>query len=376
MVASPLRPATTRSSGTIGTMTVPGRKTVPLAYYFGDDDLAAARAVDRFEAALAADSGARMDRWIVRGDRNQAAGILAGLTERVATAVMFGGGTLAIVTNAGALTVKNEHRDAFLAALTSVATGNALVVLEASRSGTKEASQKRLAEAIRAAGGSVRGFPSPKGGALAGWIEAEARERGLTLAPKTAQALAARVGGFVNEADAERRHQTRIASMELDKLALYRGTEPIRPEDVVALVAEAVPGSLWAFGDAVGLRRVDEALAFLDGLLETTPEPVLLAVLHRRVRELLELGDRLAAGERLTAAAKALGINTEFRAERLRDQAKAWTTDELTAALDGLVALDSMVKGIPGEERGGAQRRLAFGLWVLDHAGGKRRVSA
>jgi DNA polymerase III delta subunit len=350
--------------------------TVPLAYFFGDDELSAARALDRFEAVLAAESGAPMERWIVRGDRNQAAGLIAGLNERVATPVMFGGGTLAVVSNAGALVVRNEHRDAFLAAIELVAPGNGLAVLEASPTGAKAPGQKRLAEAIRAAGGNVRGFPSPRGGALAGWIEAEARERGLTLASGTAKTLAERVGGFVNEADAERRHQTRIASMELDKLALYRGADPIGPGDVDALVAEAVPGSLWALGDAIGLRRVDYALELLDRLLETTPEPVLLAVLHRRVRELLELGDRLAAGERLAAAAKAMGINSEYRAERLRDQAKTWTTPELTAALDGLVGLDAMVKGMPGEERGDAQRRLAFSLWVMDHAGGKRRRPA
>jgi DNA polymerase-3 subunit delta len=350
--------------------------TSPLAYFFGDDELSAARAVDRLEAALAAEGGASLERWVLRGERNTAGGLIADLNERVATPVMFGGGTLAIVSNAGALVVKNEHRDAFIAAVGLVAPGNGLVVLEASSTGSKEPGQKKLAEAIRAAGGTIRGFPSPRGGALSGWIEAEARERGLTLAPGAAKALAERVGGFVNEADADRRLQTRIASMELDKLALYRGTEAIGPDDVQALVAEAVPGSLWALGDAVGLRRVDHALELFDRLLETTPEPVMLAVLHRRIRELLELGDRLAAGERLSAAGKAMGINSEYRAERLREQAKAWTGAELTAALDGLVELDAMVKGVPGEERGDAQRRLAFSLWVMDHAGGKRRRPA
>ena len=42
--------------------------------------------------------------------------------------------------------------------------------------------------------------------------------------------------------------------MELDKLALYRGADPIAADDVRALVAEAVPGSVWAFTDAVGER--------------------------------------------------------------------------------------------------------------------------
>lgn len=350
--------------------------TSPLAFFWGDDELSASRALDRFEAALAAEHGAPMERWLLRGNRNTATGLIADLHMRVATPVMFGGGTLAIVMNAGALVVKGEDRDAFLAAVTLVAPGNALVIVDASQSGAKAPTPKRLADAVAAAGGTVRQFTSPKGGALAGWIEAEARERGLTLAPGTAKVLAERVGGFVQEGDAERRQQTRIASMELDKLALYRGNTAIGPDDVRALVAEVVPGSVWAFTDAVGERRVEQALEWLDRLLEATPEPVLLAVLHRRIRELIETGDRLRTGERLAAIGKAMGVNSEFRMGKLRDQAKVWTTPELVAALDGLVELDAMVKGVPGAERIDAQRRLAFSLWVIDHAGrGRLRIA-
>ena len=114
-------------------------------------------------------------------------------------------------------------------------------------------------------------------------------------------------------------------------------------------------------------------MTVLDRLLDVTPEPVLLAVLHRRVRELLELGDRLGSGERLAAAARAMGINSEFVADNRSRQAKLWTTDELTAAIHGLVELDAMVKGAPGAGQDEAQRRLAFSLWVMDHAGARRR---
>jgi DNA polymerase III delta subunit len=351
--------------------------TSPLAYLWGDDELSAARAVDRLAVDLGEQTGAPPERWDLRGDRNAAATLLANLHERVATPVMFGGGTLAVVTNAGALTVKTEHRDAFLNAIGLVAPGNALVVLEASPSGARGPAQKRLAEAIATAGGTIREFKSPRAGALAGWIEAEARERGLKLSPGTAKTLAERVGGFVQEGDAERRYQTRIASMELDKLALFRGEAGlIGPDDVRALVAEAVPGTVWGFTDAVGERRLERALELLDRLLETQPEPVLLAVLHRRIRELLELGDRLAAGERLPAAAKAMGIASEFRARTLSGQAANWTTSELTTALDGLVELDAAVKGAQGLEFDEAQRRLAFTLWVMDHTGRPDRRAA
>ncbi|MEA2610099.1 MAG: polymerase subunit delta [Chloroflexota bacterium] len=349
---------------------------VPLAYFWGDDELGAARALDQLQDSMAAETGVPMERWDIRGDRNRAPEQIAQLHERVATPVMFGGGALAVVVNPGPLVQNTEHRSAFLTAIASLAPGNGLVIIDASQSGAKAPSQKRLADAVAAAGGAVRKFDSPRRGALAGWIEAEAQQRGIQLAPGAARALAERIGGFVDLNDVERRHQTRIASMELDKLALYRGTGPIGPDDVGDLVAEAVPTSVWAFTDAIGERRAQTALDLLDRLLEDTPEPVLLAVLHRRVRELLELGDRLAAGERLPAAAKAMGIASDFRARTLAAQARAWTTSELTAALDGLVELDAMVKGAPGAGQDEAQRRLSFSLWVLDHVAGDRRRGA
>lgn len=343
--------------------------TSPLAYLWGDDELAAARAVAALQATLGAETGAPPDRWDLRGDRNRAAEQIAGLRERIATPVMFGGGSMAVVSNPGVLVRASEQRTAFLATFGLVAPGNALVILDATPSGAKAPSQKRLADAVTAAGGAIRRFDSPRRGALAGWIEAEARQRDLQLAPGAAKALAERIGGFVDLNDVERRHQTRIASLELDKLGVYRGSSAITPDDVVALVAEAVPGSMWAFTDAVGERRGTAALGLLEQLMDETPEPVLLAVLHRRVRELLELGDRVARGERLAAAAKAMGIASEYRAQTLAAQARHWTTDELVAALDGLVELDAMVKGAPGAGQDEPQRRLAFSLWVMDHGG-------
>ena len=41
-----------------------GRMTTsPLAYFWGDDELSAARAVDRLAAALAAETGGPLERW-------------------------------------------------------------------------------------------------------------------------------------------------------------------------------------------------------------------------------------------------------------------------------------------------------------------------
>jgi DNA polymerase III delta subunit len=349
----------------------------PLLYVWGDDELVAERLIGRFSAALATELGTPLERWDLRGDLTTAATGAAQLHERLATAVLFGGGTLAVVSNPGALVRRNDTRDRVVEAIDTLASGNALVFVEAAKSGAKGPGSKRLVDAIKAAGGAVRQAMAPRPTALGAWIESEARDRGLDLVPGAARALADRLGSRVTEGDVDRRYLSRIASGELDKLALRRAIDggPVTADDVRDLVAETTPGSVWALTDAVGERRHDAALTALDRLIDTTPEPVLLAVLHRRVVELLEMGDRLADGAALPAAAKAMGIASEFRARTLAGQARNWTTVELTSALDGLVELDAMVKGAPGFEADAAQRRLAFTMWVRDHTarGGEER---
>ena len=46
--------------------------------------------------------------------------------------------------------------------------------------------------------------------------------------------------------------------------------------------------------------------------------------------------------------------------------ARRWSLVELTAALDGLLALDSLVKGVAGTTATDAQRRMAFSLWIWE----------
>ena len=340
-----------------------------VALLWGDDDLATARAVDGIAAAHAAGSGAPLERWEVRGDAGGAGDMIGQIVERLSTPVMFGGGTLAVVNNVGPLLRRNDHRDALFGAIGILAPGNAICFVEATPSGTKAVPQKRLADAITAAGGIVREFRSPKGGGLTAFIEAEARERQVALGVGAAKELATRIGGFVQEGDAERRQQTRIAATELEKLALYKGDRYVEVDDVRALVAEAIPSSVWALTDAVGERRVARASEMLDRLLDSTPEPVILNVLHRRIRELLEVADRMAAGEALPAIGRAMKIASEFRMRNLAAQARTWSVDELRDALDGLLELDAMVKGAPRSVADPAQRRLAFLLWVADRVG-------
>lgn len=240
------------------------------------------------------------------------------------------------------------------------------MVLEEASSSDRDPPSKVVSDAIRAAGGEVRQIRAPREDGLAAWIDARARERQIKLGSGVARELATRVGGFVREGDVDRQQQGRVAVMELEKLALrHVDEEPVTIEDVRALVPEAVPGSMWAFVDAVGTRQRGKALELLERLIDDKPAPVLLAVLHRRLRELIEVQDRLERGESPGSLVRSMRLQP-FRAETLARQARVWTQPELDAALEGLVELDAQVKGVGGHRSTDARDRLAFDLWITD----------
>jgi DNA polymerase-3 subunit delta len=337
-----------------------------VAHFRGDDTYSLDRAASQVGDRLAQASGEPPGRWRTTGAETSTAEIL----QHVATAPMFGGGTLAIVADPAPLLRSKADREALAAVLRALAPGNALVFLEPSDGGRRSAALEQLEAAVRAAGGEAREFRAPREGQLAAWIEARAAERGMRLAPGAAKELAGRVGGFVREGDVDRRGQAALAVAELEKLALYRPGEPVTETDVRALVAEVVPGSTWALLDAVAERSPRVAGPLLDRLLETTPEPVILVQLHRRIRELIEVADHLAAGASPGSLVRTLGLKP-FRVEKLVGQARRWRMDELEHALEGLLELDAAVKGASGAGSTDRQRRLSFALWVDAWVGGR-----
>jgi len=331
-----------------------------VGYYWGDDEYgleAAAVALGRRAAGIGGDPPVT---WRTTGGGTRAAEI----AERVATSTMFGGGTLVIVEDPGPLVRAKADREALLATVATLAPGNALAFVETIEGTARRAtSLEDLAAAVGDAGGEVRKVVAPRDAGMARWIEDRASERGMRLERGAAEALARKIGAFVREGDVDRRRQGRLAVAELEKLAVYRLDASVSAEDVDALVADAVPGSTWAFLDAVGTRKAREAADLLDRLLETTPEPVLVAVLHRRIRELLLVADHRERGATVQATARALKLK-EYPARKLWEQGLGWRQDELVGALEGLLELDAALKGERASDV--RRRRLAFSLWLAE----------
>jgi DNA polymerase III delta subunit len=111
-------------------------------------------------------------------------------------------------------------------------------------------------------------------------------------------------------------------------------------------VPETIPGSMWAFLDAVGARAVPTASRLAERLLaDGTPMPLLIAQVHRRLRDLVLVREHLDAGGRNADIVRAMRLQP-FRAQKLAEQAQTWTGEEIDEALAGLLELDMRSKGI------------------------------
>jgi DNA polymerase III delta subunit len=336
-----------------------------IGYFWGDDGYGLDRAAAAIGDRLSAAAGVPPERWSVNGADVPAARI----GERVATATLFGGGTLAIVSEPSPLFRSREGRESLADVLRMVAPGNGLVFIEPMERLPKSLDQARQAfvASIRAAGGEARALAAPNGGSLVRWIEERARERSIGLGQGSAAEIARRLGGLVREGDVDRRRQGQLAVAEIEKLALLHvDGGDVTLDDVRALVPEALPGSAFAFLDALGERRSREATDLLERLLDATPEPVVLAQIYGRIRQLLDVADRLAAGQEPRELATSLKLHP-FVLEKLVRQAHAWSVAELEAALSGLLDLDVLVKGADGSGSTERGRRLAFTLWLAEH---------
>jgi len=345
-----------------------------LAYFWGEDSWSIERAVHELAARLGDDDGplsvwraAPEEEGIEEGGTSSTRRrerLLGEIEQRLATAPLFGGGTLVVVRQPEALAREGSARRRLVALIDSVPSGNGLVLTDLTATGARgTAARSPLRDAVAAAGGAIQEFPVPAREKMEAWATGRARELGVTLGPGAARTLAERVGAFVRETDVDRRRQTELADSELRRLALYRPEGVISRQDVIETVVEAVPGSAWAFLDAVGARRARDAAALAERLIaDGAPPPLLISQLHRRLRELITVREHIDEGTRGAALARQMKVQP-FRARKLEEQAARWTIEGLVRAMSLLLGLDHASKGISSD---GSTRQMSDSRTALD----------
>jgi DNA polymerase III delta subunit len=238
--------------------------------------------------------------------------------------------------------------DRLLALVSELPDGAALALVEErpSRDYTKPpALLKRLADSVRARGGTVSELAAPRRGDLRAWITSHAARIGVKIEVRAAHVLAERIGGQVWETDVERGEMTRIADSELRKLATYAGERPIAADDVTALTVDTRPASVFAITNAIDRREAAAAAeALRRALAEGQPGLRILASLSGRISDLIVARDLVAAKAPPAEIARRLSRGNASVAQRLVDAARHYRGEELDAMLIGLFEADLAIK--------------------------------
>lgn len=203
------------------------------------------------------------------------------------------------------------------------------------REDTRAKAPARLHAAVQQAGGDVSAESAVKPWELPRWVAARARERGLELESGAAKALVAQVG----------ERQQRLLR-ELEKLSLLLGDEAqLGPDDIDRLAAGSAQRRAYSLADA--LVAGDSAAAtrlYLELRAQAERLPGLLYIMARRVRDALEVVNRLEAGEPASQVKRSLRMPSRA-ADRFVEHARSADRDGLRRTLERLADLELDSRG-------------------------------
>ncbi len=261
------------------------------------------------------------------------------LADEAASVSMFGGRKLIRVAGAA-----EGAAEAARLLLEAPAAGNPVVMLAGDLS--KASGLRKLAEASPLAL-AIISYPLDARDA-AQWLQAKARELGLTLEPGAGERLLAASD-----------NDTGILASELEKFALFLNAAPEAPqrldrEHLSLLGADSAEEDLMLLVSAVvsGNRKmIERQLQLLEG---SSAIPALRAV-ARRLLQLAEARAAVDAGAQPAAAIKALRPPVFWKEQDAMIAAVSrWPMPRITAALAAMLAGERAIKqpGGPGEAAG------------------------
>ena len=199
---------------------------------------------------------------------------------------------------------------------------------------TKLNGQRRLMSAAKKGGFLVVCDPLHRRD-LPGWIRNAAREKGHAIDERVADLLAEIAGpelGYVNDA--------------IERLSLYVGeAQPITDDAVAAVVTKVRESTVWELLDALGRRRLGDALAVLGDVLDPRDGGLrLLATVGWSVRQMVRFESALKAGASPADAAARAGA-PPFRANDLARAVRAIPPGTLGTWLGLMAEADLALKG-------------------------------
>ena len=238
------------------------------------------------------------------------------------TASLLGGCRLVIVRDAQDML--KEQVETLSRYLESPSPSSVLVLVASGR--TKlDAQAKKI--------GALVSLQAPKGRQLVSWIRDRAKLKKLKIDERAAWSLIDAVGNELRDLDGA-----------LDQMGTRLGPDgTIGPAEVKAAFARHADERIYSFTDAVGERKLPRAMELLRRLYDQGEDPLpLLGALTNHIRRLLRA--RRHADKGAAAVGDVLGM-PGWRAERMANQARSYSEDELVDAMSFLAEADVEMKG-------------------------------
>lgn len=248
------------------------------------------------------------------------------LASVLATPPMMAEWRVVVVREVEALAASARSRELLMSLTSSPPSGLAVVLVASIPKG----SSARLWKDLQTKARSLELSPlSPDD--VPGWLLERARDTlGVEVEEDAALALGAAIGSDLG-----------VLDQELQKLSAFvRDGAPITRADVEAAGIRLPVQDRFQWFDLVGERRFAEALKGLTTLIGQGESEIGLAI--QLGSHLLRLGIAAEAGS--AALEAVLPPHQRWLAKRLVPQARKWTLDELSAALDELLRADRLMK--------------------------------
>ncbi|MHB8793319.1 MAG: DNA polymerase III subunit delta [Thermoleophilia bacterium] len=246
---------------------------------------------------------------------------------QAASTLPFGEGVrLVLVTDVGSWHKADKDIIANYLAMPSESTCLALVGGGIRKN---EALFKAVAEA-----GQVLTYDAPRPSNLPAWVQEQAHDRGLKMAPAEARRIITLAGS----------DQRGILS-ELDKLSTYLGRGNVEMADIEELCWVSPEVRVWDLTDALGARDRQAVFRHLEELLadRTAPTSVFFSI-SKHLKNLCVVVSAKERGEDVMGAAASLGLKP-FPARKLSDQSRNFAAAGLQQAVQILAELDADMKG-------------------------------
>jgi DNA polymerase-3 subunit delta len=170
------------------------------------------------------------------------------------------------------------------------------------------------------------------------WVAEQFARHGVRVSPDACRALVELAGDNPHE-----------LAGEIDKLALWAGTDEVGEDEIEQLVAARAETPPWSLTDAWGRREIAGVLSACESILERSNRaggvPMLVGSLVAHVRR-VQTAHRLdEEGVSPREAMGALNARHPYVVQKAFEQARNFSADELRDAIVRLAELDHAVKG-------------------------------